>query len=165
MQWQKIGKGSLIGCLIAYVTIGIFQSTDSMSGVWVISFPLGAFVGGYLAGDKAGGVICGVIIDGTLLVYASLLLHEGSLAGIILFLFWILLMAPLSLIGLAGGYVALRRSKAPTMEQRRFQLEDTRTKLLEAQQPRENRRTKFCLECGAEVARDAKFCPFCDALL
>ncbi|MFQ6124469.1 MAG: hypothetical protein ACE5R6_07685 [Candidatus Heimdallarchaeota archaeon] len=111
MNGRRILKGSLVGIVIANVPTAIFQDSNIAVGVGITSFFLGTVIAGYVAGDMAGGAISGAIIDGLILVLAAVSLQTGSLAGIALLIIWELLLVPLILAGLIGGYVAQRKSK------------------------------------------------------
>ena len=161
---RRILKGVITGLVLTNVPVSVFQNTDLIGSIAVLSFIIGTFVAGYIAGDKVGGAICGIIINGPLLLFAIIRIQEGSLEGILFMFIWIALNVPLALIGLMGGYVALHRNKQNIMDS--GLLHDEISKMDQIQKTRdETERPKFCPECGNEVSNEVGFCSYCDTIL
>ena len=147
---RSILKGAITGLVLTNIPVAVFQNTDLIGSIAVLSFIFGTFVAGYIAGDKGGGAICGIIIDGSLLLFASIRIQEGSLAGLVILFLWILLFIPLAVIGLIGGYVALHRNTQITKDSGLLR-EDFSKKDHIQKTGHEYERPKFCPECGNDV--------------
>ena len=161
---RRLLKGAITGLVLTNIPVSVFQNTDFLESIAVLSFIIGTFVAGYIAGDKVGGVICGIIINGPLLLFAIIRIQEGSLEGLLFMFIWIALNVPLAVIGLLGGYIALHRNKQNIMDSG-LRHEDISKKDQIAKTGHETERPKFCPECGNEVSNEVGFCSYCDTIL
>ncbi len=164
MMNRRILKGAITGVVLTNIPVAVFQNTDLIESIAVLSFIIGTFIAGYIAGDKVGGAICGIIIDGPLLLFAIIRIQEGSLEGLVFMFIWILLFIPLALLGFMGGYVALHRNKQITMDSGLLHEDISKMDQI-SKTERETERPKFCPECGNEVSNDVGFCSYCDTIL
>ena len=160
----RILKGVITGLVLTNIPVSVFQNTDLIGSIAVLSFIIGTFVAGYIAGDKVGGAICGIIIDGPLLLFAIIRIQEGSLEGLVFMFIWIALFVPLALIGLMGGYVALHRTKQIIMNSG-LRHEDLSKNDQIQNTGYDNEHPKFCPECGNDVSNEVRFCSYCDTIL